>query len=191
MSKAWQGIIRSIQLQVQMTRSFDQRDQVLRGYILEVEGQRGDKDEASFQIKITSSSQDQNQFRVGDKVLGEGALIQLQQRAPDSAKSPPWQVPAPPLSIYQERGYRRLSTKTYSSSCTSCIWGVCADVEMIIDQWKPSQREYRTETFCYGPLSCRLYKPGPKRKVPGRRGMTYIEEDWVDEQETSHRERHE
>ncbi len=32
-------------------------------------------------------------------------------------------------------------------------------VEMIIDQWNPSRRRYRTETFCYGPLSCRLYPP--------------------------------
>ncbi len=27
-------------------------------------------------------------------------------------------------------------------------------VEMIIDQWNPSKRRYRTETFCYGPRSC-------------------------------------
>jgi len=60
-------------------------------------------------------------------------------------------------------------------------------VEMIIDQWNPSRRRYRTETFCYGPLSCPLYQPGPARTVPGRRGMTYTEEDWVDDEATSHR----
>ena len=59
---------------------------------------------------------------------------------------------------------------------------------MIIDHWNPSQRRYRTETFCYGPLSCRLYSAGPTRKVPGRRGMQYVEEDWVDEDATSHRD---
>jgi hypothetical protein len=53
-------------------------------------------------------------------------------------------------------------------------------VEMIIDQWNPSKRRYRTETFCYGPISCPLYESGPVRKVPGRHGMTYTEEDWVD-----------
>ncbi|VAX34096.1 hypothetical protein MNBD_NITROSPIRAE03-308, partial [hydrothermal vent metagenome] len=26
-----------------------------------------------------------------------------------------------------------------------------------------------------------------KRMVPGRKGMSYTEEDWVDEEETSHR----
>ena len=58
---------------------------------------------------------------------------------------------------------------------------------MIVDQWNPDRRRYRTETFCYGPLSCPLYKSGPPRKVPGRRGMTYTEEDWIDDEATSHR----
>jgi len=61
-------------------------------------------------------------------------------------------------------------------------------VEIIIDQWNPSRRRYRTETFCYGPLSCPLYQPGAARTVPGRRrGMTFTEEDWVDDEATSHR----
>jgi len=59
--------------------------------------------------------------------------------------------------------------------------------EMIIDQWNPSRRRYRTEAFCQGPLSCRLYQTGPARTVPGRRGMTYTEEDWVDDEATSPR----
>jgi hypothetical protein len=61
-------------------------------------------------------------------------------------------------------------------------------VEMIIDHWNPSQRRYRTETFCYGPLSCSFYKPGPTRRVPGRRGMVYEEADWVDQDAVSHRD---
>ena len=58
---------------------------------------------------------------------------------------------------------------------------------MIIDQWEPSKKRYRYETSCYGPKSRFLYKPGPTRKVPGRKGMTWQEEDWVDEDATSHR----
>ena len=50
-------------------------------------------------------------------------------------------------------------------------------VEMIVDQWNPRQKRYRYETFCYGPKSCRLYKSGPTRKVPGRKGMSWDEED--------------
>jgi hypothetical protein len=33
-----------------------------------------------------------------------------------------------------------------------------------------------------------LYKAGPNRKVEGRKGMVYVEEDWVDEEAVSHRE---
>jgi len=60
-------------------------------------------------------------------------------------------------------------------------------VEMIIDQWNPSKKKYRFETFCYGPKSCSFYKAGPTRKVPGRKGMSWEEEDWVDEDAVSHR----
>ena len=60
-------------------------------------------------------------------------------------------------------------------------------VEIIIDHWNPEKKKYRTETFCYGPKSCGLYKAGPIRKVPGRNGMVFEEEDWVDEDSTSHR----
>ena len=58
---------------------------------------------------------------------------------------------------------------------------------MIIDQWNPIKRRYRTETFCYGPRSCAVYQSGPARKVPGRHGMSYTEEDWIDDEATSHR----
>ena len=54
-------------------------------------------------------------------------------------------------------------------------------VEMSIDHWNPRQRDHRRETFCCGPLSCSLYRPGPVRKVPERKGMVWVEEDWVDE----------
>ncbi len=60
---------------------------------------------------------------------------------------------------------------------------------MILDHWNPDRRKSRTEAFCYGPKSCRFYRPGPTRKVPGRRGMSFDEGDWVDEQETEHRGR--
>jgi hypothetical protein len=61
-------------------------------------------------------------------------------------------------------------------------------VEMILDPWMPFlEVRHRFETFCYGPKSCALYRPGPARKVPGRRGMTWEEEDWVDEDAASHR----
>jgi len=53
---------------------------------------------------------------------------------------------------------------------------------------KPEVKRYRFETFCYGPKSCSLYRSGPTRKVPGRSGMSWEEEAWVDEDATSHRD---
>lgn len=60
-------------------------------------------------------------------------------------------------------------------------------MEMIIYHWNPSRKWDRFETFCYGPQSCALYKAGPTRKIPARKGMSYTEEDWVDEGTTTHR----
>ncbi|MFH2069296.1 MAG: hypothetical protein ABII89_07555 [Candidatus Omnitrophota bacterium] len=106
----------------------------------------------------------------------------LQEPAP-----PPWTGVAPGLQTYRERGHRRLDEETYGNKCFACIWGCRMPVEMIINQWNPKKKRYRFETFCYGPKSCTYYKAGPTRKVPGRRGMTWEEEDWVDEDVTSHR----
>ncbi len=62
-------------------------------------------------------------------------------------------------------------------------------VEIIKDHWtRDATTSWRQETFCYGPRSCPTYKPGPTRKVPGRKGMSWEEEDWVDEDATSHRD---
>ena len=61
-------------------------------------------------------------------------------------------------------------------------------VEIIVDHWNPTRKRYREETFCYGPLSCLLYRPGPTRKVPGRQGMTWEEQDWVDQDAVAHRD---
>ena len=100
---------------------------------------------------------------------------------------PPWCEVPPDLEVYRGRGHRRLDPRTNESKCSACIWGCRMPVEMIIDQWSPREKKYRFETFCYGPKSCVFYKAGPTRKVPGRKGMTWEEEDWVDEDAVSHR----
>ena len=100
---------------------------------------------------------------------------------------PPFHGELPDLETYRSRGHRRLDTRTYDAKCTTCIWGCQMPVEMIIDHWNPSKKRYRFETFCYGPKNCALYKAGPTRKVPGRKGMSYTEEDWIDEDATAHR----
>jgi hypothetical protein len=109
----------------------------------------------------------------------------LQRSEKEEWRPPPWHGVPPDLDTYRWRGHRRLSARTYIK-CASCIWGCRMAVEMIVDPWNPKKR-YRFETFCYGPKSCATYKAGPRRIVPGRRGMRWEEPDWVDEQETAHR----
>ena len=43
------------------------------------------------------------------------------------------------------------------------------------------------DLLLWSPESCTFYKEGAPLKVPGRKGMTWVEEDGVDEEETIHR----
>ena len=104
---------------------------------------------------------------------------------------PPWLAEPPDLAVYRERGHRRLDPLTYDRQCGPCLWGCRMAVEIIVDQWAPEQKRYRLETFCYGPKNCRLYRAGATRKVPGRKGMVWEEEDWVDEEAIAHRKEEE
>lgn len=200
---AWTGVLTSVQPRIRLTRSYDQRDHSYLGYVLGVRGTVG-AEERDFVVAVGEKAHADHQFRVGDRVSGEGVPVAdprmetaelykvsrlkiLERGTPPTSEPPPWQGIAPALAVYRERGHRRLAAQTYAGSCTGCQWGCLMAVEMIVDQWNPKQRKYRQETFCYGPLSCRLYKPGPTRKVPGRKGMSWEEENWVDEQEVSHR----
>ena len=155
------------------------------------------------QIAIGKAVQAKHEFQVGFEVSGEAvpvpdprtepaemykaSKLKVLGSTPEDGKPPPWHGPPPPLEVYRERGHRRFAAKTYDMSCSSCIWAARMPTQMIIDQWNPSKVKWRYETHCYGPKSCRLYKSGPTRKVPGRRGMSWTEEDWVDEDATAHR----
>ena len=200
---SWQGTLLSVQPRIKLMRSFDQRNHSYLGYTLLLQGRIGESD-GEFLIAIGKAAQEKYKFQAGDVVSGvsqpvadpqtEAAefyktsglkLIQRSSEEPTSA--PPWKGVPPELPVYRERGHRRLDTRTYQTKCQVCIWGSRMPVEMIIDQWNPSQKKYRFETFCYGPKSCSFYRAGPTRKVPGRKGMSWEEEDWVDEDATSHR----
>lgn len=199
---SWQGQIISVQPRIRLLRSFDQRSHSYLGYTLLIHGVI-DGHESEFSVGIGQAAQMKFAFRVGDVVSGvsepvadrrmesvmfyKTAQLKLVDRGPEPPAPPPWLGTAPDVAIYRQRGHRRLDPRTYESKCRSCIWGCRMPVEMIVDQWKPANRRYRFETFCYGPKSCRFYKEGPRRKVPGRRGMVWIEEDWIDEEATSHR----
>jgi hypothetical protein len=203
MKLAWEGDILFVQPRIRLTRSFDQRSHTYLGYALRLRGSIG-AETREFSVGIGKAAQAKHLFRVGDRVSGEAepvadpglepvelykvAQLTLLSRATVSASAgPPWTGAPPTLEVYRERGHRRLDTRTYEAKCTTCLWGCRMPVEMIIDQWNPGVREHRFETFCYGPKSCLLYRAGPTRKVPGRKGMSWEEEDWVDEEATAHR----
>jgi hypothetical protein len=104
----------------------------------------------------------------------------LKDAEADPSAGPPFHGVPPDLETYRSRGHRSLDTRLFDSKCMTCIWGCRMPVEMIIDHWDPSKKRYRFETFCYGPKSCTFYRAGPKRKVPGHKGMSYTEEDWIE-----------
>jgi hypothetical protein len=200
----WQGRILGVQPRIRLYRSFDQRSQTDLGYLLRVEGSVGGE-ERIFTVGIGPSVQMKHGLAVGDQVQGECLPVADPQSEPaefykvsklkvtargeePETPPPPWQGLPPPLEVYRERGFRRLAARTYDTHCASCIWGCRMAVEIIVDQWNPGQRRYRSETFCYGPKSCAVYKAGPPRQVPGRKGMSWTEADWIDDDATDHRD---
>ena len=203
----WHGTLTGIQPRIRLTRSFDERWETYLGYVLRVEGYiQGQVQE--FSVGITEALHAQYQFRVGDTLSGVSLSVANPDLDPvdydqtteikvigrDSTPEttpPPWTGVAPDSAVYQARGFRRLRPQTYTAKCGGCIWGCRMAVEMIVNQWNPRQKQYRTETFCFGPKSCAWYVAGPVRIVPGRRGMVWEEADWIDAQETAHRGMHE
>ena len=201
---SWQGRLLGVQPRIRLSRSFDQQHHSYLGYSLFLRG-TVDGVEREFSVGIGKAAQDKHAFCAGEEVSGQSYPVlaakaetvefyrtsQLKKHgqepptAPVSA--PPWLGLCPTLEVYRERGHRRLDSRIYEKECRCCIWGCQMPVEIIVDSWKPHIRRYRLETFCYGPKSCPLHRPGPRRKVPGRKGMTWVEEDWVDEEHISHR----
>lgn len=199
----WQGTLFGIQPRIRLTRSFDQRSHSYLGYALHIQGTIAGE-EREFSVGIGQGAQSKHKLQAGDILSGraepvsdpkmepvefyKASGLKIVERAGERDSSPPpWLGVPPELPVYRERGHRRLDAKTYAARCSTCIWGCRMPVEMIIDQWNPGKKKFRFETFCYGPKSCSLYRPGPTRKVPGRRGMSWEEEDWVDEDATAHR----
>jgi hypothetical protein len=184
-------------------RSFDERAHTYLGYVLRIVGEI-DGAAREFMVAVGKGAQAKHNFRAGDRVTAlsepvadsrlevaeyyKTSRLHILERGPtEPIEGPPWLGSAPDLETYRERGHRRLAARTYDTKCRDCLWGCRMPVEIIIDHWNPSQKKYRFETFCYGPKSCPLYSSGPTRKVLGRRGTSWEEEDWIDEEGTAHR----
>lgn len=200
----WAGRIVAVQPRIRLLRSYNERNHNYPGYVLDIEGTAGD-DAGEFRVAVGKGAQAKHRFRVGMEASGQAVPVPdprletagyykasglkvLAEAGGDSPPGPPFHGEPPDLETYRDRGHRRLDAGTYDAECRTCIWGCRMPVEMTIDHWNPSEKEYRFETFCYGPKSCASYQAGPSRVVPGRKGMSYTEEDWVDEEETAHRE---
>ena len=199
----WTGRITAVQPRIRLMRSFDERSHSDLGYVIRLEGTIGDEP-GEFLIAIGKAAQAKHRFQADMEASGLAVPVPdprletsgfykasgvkvLKDAEDDPPPGPPFQGVPPDLETYRNRGHRRLHTRTYDAKCTTCIWGCRMPVEMIIDHWNPSKKRYRFETFCYGLKSCAFYRAGLKRKVPGRKGMSYTEEDWVDEDATAHR----
>lgn len=199
---AWSGRLLGVQPRIDLTRSFDQRYHSYLGYLLRVEGEV-DGALRSFTVRIGPGTQAKHAFRAGDRVSGAAhpaadpeneaadflrtSAIKLDRKERPITKPPPWIGVPPALSVYRERGHRRLDARTFETSCLACQWGCRMAVTLIVDQWRPEVVRRRFEAFCYGPKSCPRYRAGPARKAPGRGGISYTEEDWIDEEATAHR----
>jgi hypothetical protein len=199
----WSGHVTGVQPRIRLNRSFDEIAHSYLGYCLFIDG-TFEGEGRSFSVGIGKAAQAKFGFQVGDEVSGQclpvedprlepvefyrASKLKLVSRPEYTALTPPpWHGETPDLEIYRARGHRRLATKTFNKRCQSCIWGCRMPVVITVDHWQPQIRKFRFETFCYGPKSCRFYRAGPTRRVPGRRGMVYEEPDWLDEEATAHR----
>ena len=200
---AWSGRVAAVQPRIRLTRSFDERSHSYLGYVLRIDGTCGGED-GEFLIAVGESAHVKHRFQKGMELAGTSVPVEdprketaalyktsglkvVKNAEGETPVGPPFHGVPPDLETYRARGHRRLDARTYDTKCTTCVWGCRMPVEMIIDQWNPSKKQYRFETFCYGPKNCPFHRPGPVRKVPGRKGMSYTEEDWVDEDATAHR----
>ncbi len=198
------GIVLAVQPRVLLHRSFDQRHEEYLGYVLRVSGHL-DGRPCAFLVGLTEADQERAGLQAGDHVEGQGVLVHdrrteisdidrvtglraIARTSGRPRKGPPKLGLPVTLDEYRERGFRRLDERTFETKCDTCVWACEMAVEMIIDHWNRSNVDWRTETFCFGPLNCRRYRAGPTRTVPGRKGMVYEEEDWVDQDATGHRE---
>ncbi|MCK5149084.1 hypothetical protein KAR48_20175 [bacterium] len=196
------GQILGVQPRIRLIRSFDESSHNYLGYNIFINGSI-DEEEKTFCIAIGKAAQVKFGFRTGQIIIGQclpvskpnnevagfykvSGLVKIKDDK--IFKEPPPYLDKPlKLEEYRKRGHRRLSAKFYLSSCQYCHWACKMATEIFVDKWDSSNMKYRYETFCYGPKSCENYNSGPTRKVPGRNGKVWEEEDWIDVENTAHR----
>jgi hypothetical protein len=200
---SWSGRIVAVQPRIRLTRSYDERYHSYHGYILDIDGVCGGV-AGRFLIAVGKTAHEKHSFHVGMELSGRSVQIEdprlevagfyktsgitiTNDPPPSDAGEPPFHGLLPDLPTIRERGHRRLDPRTYVGKCSTCMWGCRMPVTIIIDHWNPSRRKYRFETFCYGPKRCPFYRAGATRKVVGRNGDSWEEENWIDDEAIAHR----
>jgi hypothetical protein len=169
---AWSGRLVAVQPRIRLTRFFDERHHSYHGYVLRIDGTFGDET-GEFLVAVGKGAHEKHRcpagmelnglsVPVGDPRLEVAGFYKTNRIRIDKdvdaglPSKPPFQGVPPNLEIYRSRGHRRLDTKTYESKCSTFMWGCRMPVEIIVDHWNPSKKQYRFEAFCYGQKSCPL-----------------------------------
>jgi hypothetical protein len=180
----FRGELIAVKARIRLVRSFDQVHHQYQGYTL------------VLAAAIGPATQSKLQFRIGDIVSGMGhpvpdpkqewaglnrvSKLQVERRGPaeqNRAPDPDGGI-APHLEVYRANGHRRLDPRTCQMQCERCPWGLTMITEIVIDQWNPSKKRWRTETHCYGPRDCPRYRAGKPRTVQGHKpGMVWVDDD--------------
>ena len=168
----FKGRIISIQPRIRLMRSFDEASHTYLGYAITLDGEI-DEQNTTFSIGIGKAAHAKHQFKVNDVISGECVPV------PDPDTEP--------TEYYKVSKLKVISSGTITN--TSSPWElVPPELEVYRERGHRRLASRTYETFCYGPLNCKLYKAGPNRKVEGRNGMVYVEEDWVDAMNVEHRD---
>jgi hypothetical protein len=132
------GKIISIQPRIRLLRSFDEVSHVYLGYAIILDGEI-DNHKTTFSVGIGKAAHAKHQFKVNDVISGaclpvpdpntepaqyyKVSKIKVISLGTGNNTSSPWELAPPELEIYRKRGHRRLSTRTYDTKCSSCMWG--------------------------------------------------------------------
>ena len=181
------GRILSIQPHFRLKRYLKEISLSYVGYAIRIEGKLKNTVDGNpvdaysiFTISINKTEHANHQFMVNDDI--SGACVQVPKPIRDSvdffkvskltlvrqgeqgSTASPWELIPPPLEVYKARGYRWLAMKNYNMKCNSCMWAALLWVDLVKDKLNLKElRNYRTEAFCYGPLSCKHYSSGSKK----------------------------
>jgi len=124
-----------VQPRIRLGRSFDQRSHTYPGYVLRVRGNIG-SEVREFLVGVGKARTPNTSSRWVIPSPAKHCRLPIRVWRPfvrevvEETPPPPWRGVPPPLSVYRERGHRRLAVRTYEEKCTTCIWGCQMAVEM-------------------------------------------------------------